>query len=147
MTQVAEQNDRRLVARDMGPRRHDQGADDHLFDVTEYFPGSWLDMRGVERKPPGSGIPHDLSLRRRPASDGPARALREWRLGPRFNTTRSRSSHNNPARRFFQVNGSDIARRGPVATPRGVADCLFCGIADDVPPSTAAKRSMALNPE
>jgi hypothetical protein len=24
---------------------------------------------------------------------------------------------------------------------------LFCGIADDVPPSTASKRSMALNPE
>jgi hypothetical protein len=23
---------------------------------------------------------------------------------------------------FFQGNGSDIARRGPVATPRGVAD-------------------------
>jgi hypothetical protein len=48
---------------------------------------------------------------------------------------------------FSQGNGSDIARRGPVATPRGVADSLFCGIADDVPPSTAAKRSMALNPE
>jgi hypothetical protein len=34
-----------------------------------------------------------------------------------------------------------------VATPRGVADSLLCGIADDVPPSTASKRSMALNRE
>jgi hypothetical protein len=34
-----------------------------------------------------------------------------------------------------------------VATPRGVADSLFCGTADDVPPSTASKRPMVLNPE
>src|SRR5476649_1891305 len=49
MTQIAEQNDRRLVARDMGPRRDDQRPDDHLFDVAEYFLGGLLDMLGVER--------------------------------------------------------------------------------------------------
>jgi hypothetical protein len=61
MTQIAEQNDRGLVARYMGPRRDDQRPDNHFFDVTEYFLGSLLDMLGVERKPPGSDI-HGFSL-------------------------------------------------------------------------------------
>src|SRR3984893_1192098 len=61
MTQIAEQNDRRLVARDMRARRDDQRPDDHFFNVTEYFLGSLLDMLGVERKPSGSDI-HGFSL-------------------------------------------------------------------------------------
>src|ERR1700710_1360079 len=44
--------------------RYDQGADDHLFDVTEHFLGGWLDMLGVECKPLASEFPHGLSLRR-----------------------------------------------------------------------------------
>src|SRR6202011_4359493 len=68
VTQITEKNDRRLVARYMRAGRYDQGADDHLFDVTEYFLGGWLDMLGVECKPPDSELPHDLSLRR----DAPA---------------------------------------------------------------------------
>ena len=56
VTQIAEQNDRRLAARDMGAGRDDQGPDDHFFDVTEDFLGSLLDMLGVERKPLGSDI-------------------------------------------------------------------------------------------
>src|SRR5712692_2237790 len=44
MTQIAEQNDRRLVARDMRARRDDQRPDDHFFNMTEYFLGSLLDM-------------------------------------------------------------------------------------------------------
>src|SRR6266851_4146788 len=61
MTQIAEQNDRRLVARDMRARRDDQRPDDHLFDVTEYFLGSLLDMLRVKPKPPASDI-HGFSL-------------------------------------------------------------------------------------
>jgi hypothetical protein len=69
MTQIAEQNDSRIVARDVCSRRNDQGPDDHLFDVTEYFLGARLDMLSVERKPPASGILHGFSLRQRPASE------------------------------------------------------------------------------
>jgi hypothetical protein len=56
VTQIAEQNDRRLAARDMGAGRDDQRPDYHFFDVTEYFLGSLLDMLGAERKPLGSDI-------------------------------------------------------------------------------------------
>lgn len=37
VAQVSEQNDRGLIARYMCPGRYNQGADHHLFDVTEYF--------------------------------------------------------------------------------------------------------------
>src|SRR5260370_37773707 len=66
MTQIAEQNDRRLVARDMRARRDDQRPDDHLFDGTEYFLGSLLDMLRVKPEPPASDI-HCFALRIRPA--------------------------------------------------------------------------------
>jgi hypothetical protein len=35
--EIAEQNDRRLVARDMRAGRYDQRSDDQFFDVREYF--------------------------------------------------------------------------------------------------------------
>src|ERR1700716_65721 len=80
MTQIAEQNDSRLGARDMGSRRDDQRSDDHLFNIAEYFFGSLLDMLSVERKPPAFDI-HGFSLRLRSASGGSTPVAR---LNPRF---------------------------------------------------------------
>src|SRR6266851_7535840 len=100
MTQIAEQNDRRLVARDMRARRDDQRPDDHLFDVTEYFLGSLLDMLGAEPKPPASDI-HGFSLGLRPASGGLAPVA--W-LKQRFSGFRYRAFQY----REFQYTGSAI---------------------------------------
>jgi len=41
MPQIAEQNDSRLVARDVGSCRYDQCRDDHLFDVKIHQPQIW----------------------------------------------------------------------------------------------------------
>jgi hypothetical protein len=105
MTQIAEQNDRRLVARYMGSRRDDQRPDNHFFDVTEYFLGSLLDMLGVERKPPGSDI-HGFSLWLRPASGGSAPVA--W-LKHRFSGFRYRAfQYREFQYREFQYTGSAI---------------------------------------
>src|SRR5450432_1527261 len=100
VTQIAEQNDRRLVARDMGPRRDDQRPDDHFFDVTEYFLGSLLDMLCVEPKPPASDI-HDFSLWLRPASGrlAPVARLKQRFYGFRYQAFQYRE---------FQYTGSAI---------------------------------------
>src|ERR1700738_4683959 len=100
MTQIAEQNDRRLVARDMRARRDDQRPDDHFFDVTEYFLGSLFDMLCVKPKPPASDI-HRFSLRLRPAPDGLAPVA--W-LKQRFSGFRYRAFQY----REFQYNGSAL---------------------------------------
>jgi hypothetical protein len=96
MTQIAEQDDRRFSARNMRPRRYDQSADDHLFDVTENFLGGLLDMIGVERKPPGSEIPHWSFLKSAVGFGrmGPER-IGQTAVFPSFTASRSRSK--NPA--------------------------------------------------
>jgi hypothetical protein len=62
MAQIAEQHNRRLIARDMGAGRYDQRPDDHLLDVREYFLRDRLDMFGIERQPSGSDLRHGFSL-------------------------------------------------------------------------------------
>ena len=62
MAQIAEQLDRRFVARYMGAGRYDQRPDNQLFDVGEYFLGDRLDMFGVERQLSGSDLRHKIFL-------------------------------------------------------------------------------------
>src|SRR3954454_11614185 len=64
VTQIDEQHDQGFGARDMGSRRHDQGPDNHLFDVRKYFLGGRLDMFGIERKPSAFDLIHGFSLQR-----------------------------------------------------------------------------------
>ena len=89
VTQIAEQNDGRLGARDMRSRRDDQRSHDQLFDMTEYLLGGLLDMLGVERKPPGFDILHDFSFGRH-RTDWPIAWLKQ-RLSESLNTTAPRS--------------------------------------------------------
>jgi hypothetical protein len=93
VTQIAEQNDGRLGARDMRSRRDDQRSHDQLFDMTEYFPGGLLDMLGVERKPPAFDILHDFSFCGRHRTDWPDRVAQTATF------------------RKFQYNGSAIKKQ------------------------------------
>src|SRR5262245_5755356 len=59
--EIAEQNDRRLIARDMCAGRYDQRPDDQFFNVGEYVLGDRLDAFGIERQPSGPELRHVLS--------------------------------------------------------------------------------------